>query len=457
MVFGRGQPDYIATGQPMSLRLSEIQTAGILFLLVALPLALGGVLPGARALLVAGTATLIGLEWLPRVLRGNGPEPREKAWLGLWLVVMALLAVQLLPLPQVVIAQLGAYTDAYRSLSDLPLERLSPVPERTFHLAAIFTAYWMIAWMVARLPSRNLGWIAAGLIGIASFQALYGILTASRQEETIFGLWSRRSQLGDATGSFANHNHFAGLLALAWPVGLAQLGFGGASRRRRPARLACAFLFFLVVAVALVASHSRMGLLAALAGLSAWLLFSPDLARIVAAPRRSWLAGVMAAAGVAGVIWFGMAPLVERFLELPTSQERFVVWRALQALPPRTWILGAGAGAFQDVFKMVQPAGMATSFAYAHNDWIEFLLDFGLVGTGVIAIATGFWWKRVRPVRFGRLQRAALAGIFAIAVHSLADFDLHVPGTALAFWVLVGVACNEHRAPTVWRQPAHVG
>ena len=76
-----------------------------------------------------------------------------------------------------------------------------------------------------------------------------------------------------------------------------------------------------------------------------------------------------------------------------------------------------------------------------------------MFGVAAIGATACLWWRRVRPAQFGPLQHGALAGIAAIAVHVLVDFDLHIPGTALAFWVLVGVATNGQLAAPAprWR------
>jgi O-antigen ligase len=123
-------------------------------------------------------------------------------------------------------------------------------------------------------------------------------------------------------------------------------------------------------------------------------------------------------------------------------------------LPARSWILGAGAGTFADVFKTVQPASLPKSFLYAHNDWIELLFDFGFLGLAAIGAAVALWWRKVRPERLDPLQQGALAGVLAAALHALVDYNLHVPGTAIAFWVLVGVAVNPNLTGRVERSHA---
>jgi len=428
-------------------RFRQVQVAGVALLAVGVPLTLGGVLPGTRALMVATVAGLAAGECLLRSLNGPGPDRWERGWAFPWLVLSSIVLLQVAPLPGSLQSILGAYPETLRWAKDAPISRLSPVPIASVAYWATFSCYWAVAWMVARFGQRQAHLLLGVLTALAVFEALYGIGALAQESDSIFGLWPRRDHVGDATGTFVNRNHFVGLLALCWPACLAWLlldrSEGGASWPE-PIRLGLALLFSLIVGTAIFCGHSRVGLLAALGGIATWLALSVPGRDARVNRRALWPCCAAPAAAVAGAVWFGSGRLIERFVELPIHQQRFLVWKSLLELPSQTWVLGAGAGSFGDVFKTVQPGRLATSYAYAHNDWLEFLCDFGIVGTGSIAVAVWLWWRRTRPHRLSSLQRGALAGVAAIAIHCLADFDLHVPGTALGFWVLVGVVANRH-------------
>jgi tetratricopeptide (TPR) repeat protein len=84
---------------------------------------------------------------------------------------------------------------------------------------------------------------------------------------------------------------------------------------------------------------------------------------------------------------------------------------------------------------------------WAHNDYLNLLADWGTVGgvvvlAGMVVFGAGLvrTWKYVRPPEndFGRglgnrsaFFLGASAGLLALAVHSVVDFNLHIPANAL--------------------------
>jgi O-antigen ligase len=84
---------------------------------------------------------------------------------------------------------------------------------------------------------------------------------------------------------------------------------------------------------------------------------------------------------------------------------------------------------------------------HAHNDYLEIAAEAGLTGgICLVVFVWGFavflfmrWLKRrdhfVRGVGLG-----CLMGILSILLHSLTDFNLHIPANAVYFVTLYGLA-----------------
>jgi O-antigen ligase len=78
----------------------------------------------------------------------------------------------------------------------------------------------------------------------------------------------------------------------------------------------------------------------------------------------------------------------------------------------------------------------------AHNDYLHFTSEVGLPLIAVmvwmiIALYRKGFIKLKNPSRLVRgITLGALSGITAILVHSISDFNLHIPANALLFTVL---------------------
>jgi O-antigen ligase len=102
-------------------------------------------------------------------------------------------------------------------------------------------------------------------------------------------------------------------------------------------------------------------------------------------------------------------------------------------------LTGAGFGSFREVFVGYVPAGEGFRWDHVHNDYVELLLE-----GGVIAAVLTLWLLVGYSRRLGRSLRGSapvsparlglLVGVAALAVHALVDFNHQVPANAL-LWV----------------------
>ena len=91
------------------------------------------------------------------------------------------------------------------------------------------------------------------------------------------------------------------------------------------------------------------------------------------------------------------------------------------------------------------PPGLRNHFTMAHNDYLHFVSELGLMLIPILI------WMIIALFRHGfmklgnlsRLVRGttlgAMSGIFAILVHSMVDFNLHIPANAILFTALTAV------------------
>lgn len=298
------------------------------------------------------------------------------------------------------------------------------------------------------------------LIFLGTVVAMYGIYQWLRHSETVWGLARPDAYYERASGSFICPNHLAGFLEMILPIALAVAVIG----RLTPARRICVVYASLVILVGLAASQSRGGWIAAAAGLMMLVLF---LLR-----TRGWR---WAALGLLVVVigtgqWLYSRSIEKRITEAQYSgnnkEIRFRLWSAAwQIWQKHPWV-GAGPDHFDFRYRQHRdPTNTAQGRpGRAHNDYVNTLADYGLVGLALALLPVGFgiWavkrcWPHVQRSgsEFGekKSNRAAIVlgastGLLALLVHSFFDFNLHIPSNAFLFATLLAVVMSHTRFAT---------
>ena len=91
-------------------------------------------------------------------------------------------------------------------------------------------------------------------------------------------------------------------------------------------------------------------------------------------------------------------------------------------------MLGTGLGTFDPAFRLYQPAGVTGRFDHAHNDWLETVMSFGVlgsipIGAGLLLCLAHPFAGRGAPVhrRPSRLRSTSAAGRGAASTSERAD------------------------------------
>lgn len=411
-----------------------LSTVGVVAIIAVIPVMQGGLVTATLPVL----SLLAGLAFLAecrRFLFEDKAAWKEAApWIYLWLGVSAYIFVQ----------------PAVRELLGLRLTVGGIDFTRTYWLQHVkywsfFTAYWLLAWTVSRQNRFPKDAIILAVIAMALFEALYGTIAFVNGQQTILGIWPKKSFGSSVTGTFYNRDHLAGFFGVAMPLGAAYLMSWrwSLNMRHLPIVKLCAAIFFLLVTgAALIGTASRLGIFSALVGLFLWAWLHARSEHGGAHWSRIWLIGLVLLPAFAGV-WFGPQHLIERLFQLDESTARLRIWGAMLDVPIKVWVQGIGAGSFADVFKLIQPLGYDKSVWRAHSEYLQFAFEFGLVGIALLAPLAIYWLRKCRPPELDTLQRGALAGVVAVMIHNIADFDMQVPGTAVMFWVALGILCSH--------------
>ncbi len=379
-------------------------------------------------------------------------------------LLTALALLQLCPLPAGFLSRFAGranYTGAcFSALSFAPYDSRNGL----LILLTCFVAFFL-AYVVSQDRSRKQRLIFA-LVALGVAEAFYGLAQYLMNVQKIFW-FTKKYDLEEATGTYINRNHFAGFLEMVLPFAvclamyegeklLARRKHGSGHAKKLTAKLTSdvktqAVILWLAVAVVLMAaivfSRSRMGLLAASASLL--VVFGLKMLQRKALPAVLGVAFVALSLCLAG--WIGLRPALSRFetlgQEFSGDQSRLSMWPGTLKLIAEHPLVGTGLGTFPVVYTEVQTTFLTQFVNHAHNDYLEITSDLG-IPAALLLFASIFFvlLHAVRAFLHGEgkygpaISLACVGSIVAILLHSLTDFNLHIPANALLFAVILGLA-----------------
>jgi len=272
-----------------------------------------------------------------------------------------------------------------------------------------------------------------------------------------------------ACGPFVDPDHFAGYLAMIFPLALACAVFPNLLTPRRASaafRIQCAVATF-VIFVAVLLSLSRAGWLGLMVGAAVMFVLAlpsgdAEVGSDSAPVRITGLRlAVLGTVGLlcAAVMFIGPdarlaaeARLNDTTSGLGTIAERFTTWRGGLHLLRDFPIFGVGLGAWSEIFSRYQLPPWNILFAdEAHNDYLQLLAESGAIGLLICG------WIAVRVTRaitagWNSLSLASLpivgalvAGLVAMGAIEFFDFDLRTPAVAILMVLMAGLAIRIMR------------
>lgn len=436
--------------------------SALLLLIVLSPLMRGGNRQVALLVLEAvGLAVLAGLAVSHSLRSGRGTRLLLLAFVvasPLWLAL-----AYLVPLPPDLWSAAGRaeYRDLLARAGLPPREwlPLSLVPDatRASLLAGIPVAAAFCAGYLARVGQLRA--IFSVLVIVAFAEVAFGLLQIAGGHGSVlyFGGYG-----GRPFGTFANANHYANYIAMALAA-YTWLGWTRVMQSRRerddgwvqgPLGRNAMIVWMaggVVLVLGVLMSRSRG---AALGGLPAGMLaFALAMTVCARSPRLRTVVLALAALLAAAMSLVGVELVVNRF-ELSglasAASVRSMLAAATMEGAWHFWPWGAGWGTYAAVFPRFQPAGLVGYADYAHHDFAQMLFEGGVFA---LLLMAAFGWLFVQRaavlVRAGLRQRAldraqmAAAmcglGLLGFLVHSLVEFNMHIPANAIAAALLAGV------------------
>lgn len=429
-----------------------------LILLVWIPIPLGSNRPWSWAVLEVWVLVL-SLAWLVGYMRGKwacGPVFQSAGPVQLLaLVWLGYVWLQLLPMPIELLVWISpeaarlhraASEPAALGLAPLTLDRHATLDAacKSTAYVAFFTLSLVLLQSRDRIRAASYALILSGVL-----QALYG------------AFMTLQGSAGPASGTFVNRNHYAAYLVMCLSVGIGVLIASLSGERsgswtmffRDMVRWMISpkmglRLLLVTMVIALVLTRSRMGNTAFFISLFATGVIGLMLSRRATRSMVVLLVSLVAIDVFIVGAYFGTEQVVERIGQTTAeAEDRDEVAHYALDMWKDYPVFGSGLGSFPVVFPRYSREGTPASYTHAHNDYLEFGAEVGVVGLAILGLmvvmsfAAALRAQHIRtdPVMRG-LSFAAMMTIIALMIHSAVDFNLQIPANALTFMQLLAFA-----------------
>lgn len=414
----------------------------LLFILLALFLWIAG---GASKGDAIGQSIVRATSWgclIVALLLGDGmPFRRGRAVLWFLAAALVLAALQLVPLPPDVWAALpgrALFAEANALAGGVaPWRPMAIVPSAALNALSSLVVPFAVLYLITMQPQVSDATMVRVLLVMIVAGAAVGLL-----QFVGVSLDTRFVNTGlEASGTFANRNHFALMTAFGFVV-LPVWAFLDDRRPgwRGPVTIALGTL----MALAILASGSRAGTALGAVSLACGLLLAQRPLRRMLARYPRWvgpvlLVGIVVVLG--GLILLSVAAdravSIDRALQVDTGQDmRSRALPTVLAMIANFLPWGSGLGGFDTLFRMNEPATLLkpTYFNRAHNDILEVVLDAGIPGALLLAAAILWWaWRSLRVWRRGNggaqamLPRLGSVLLLLVLLASAVDYPARTP------------------------------
>lgn len=287
-------------------------------------------------------------------------------------------------------------------------------------------------------------------------------------------LWFRVPRHGgDIFGPYVNKNHFANYVGMIIPVTIGYIFSRIVHEFRRVQgdsfwlrvknllvgdfvyKIIMQLFLVAVMVTAVIMSHSLLGTLSVLYGILFIIAF-------MLIKNRKALFGIIAVL----VIFIPMLisssgaemyiqQMYEKYMTF-TDSERLrldYLFDGMKMIRDYFWT-GTGLGTFWVIFPKYQTTAMGYLVDFAHNDYLQLYIETGVVAaTLLIGSFILYVIANLVPLLIARDKRSVhylmfgvIVGMIVMMMHSVGEFNFHIPANAVLFTILAALIWTMHRA-----------
>jgi O-antigen ligase len=395
-----------------------ILVAGLSALLIFTVLAFGGVDLWAIVILEIGSALLL-LFWIwPQISSGHIELKANRLYAPVVLFGL------------IIVVQVVFGLSAYVHITRFELWKYGS-----------YGSLFLLASQCERVGGHRLLTIL-GVFGF--FVALFALIQYLAYNGNIYWVWPA---LPSSFGPYVDHSHYAGLMEMLTPIPLAMALTHDAKRHRQ--------LLWMVAGILMAATIFVCGSRGGMTAFAVQIVFLAVLFVTRQSRRTTWTLFAICLAIATFVAWIDSDRVMKRMGSMwdPLTNSgvtsRLEVARDVPRMVRLRPIAGWGLGVFPIIYPQYRSFSTNLVVNQAHNDYLQALVETGILGSAcVVWFIVNLYRSGLRNVRaHSRVATVRalgpLVGCTGILVHSLSDFNLHIPANAALFFVLCGIASEQ--------------
>ncbi len=360
--------------------------------------------------------------------------------------------IQIIPLPPSIWTKLpghGVVVDGFK-LMELPLPWLpiSLAPERTlsslFDFLPPIAAFLLVVHLADYREKRIAVWT---VVIFAMLTVGLGLLQVNMEGGAFYFYAVTNPDL--PVGFFSNGNHQATMLLMALALSFALLSDLFSKGRSKSGAsfgprllLIISLILGLIIGLALNTSVAGYLLMPVVVSLSIAVVVFTKRVKIT----KMHVLGLLIALPFIGFVFWDLvflSPTMQGLvnnLSTEGDMTRVQVFAKTIEIIPKFFPFGSGLGSYQEIFRLYEDKNIITNVfsPHTHNDYLEFILEFGLVGIIAILSFVGYWGYKVMTLigsrrRVGVIGVAASIAILAVLLHSIVDYPLRTIAISTLF------------------------
>lgn len=260
---------------------------------------------------------------------------------------------------------------------------------------------------------------------------------------------------GEAHGTYLNRDHYSSFLAMSisliFSFTVIHIRNFLIDKERFVYVLLLVFLLLLTI-TSLAIARSRAGISLTIISFFINLIIFYKLLGKEGHPKK-WLL----LTPISGVLLIFLIPtthIINRFIGLdPAEDGRIEIFSNTIIAIKHFFPIGSGPGTFDEIYRNFQPIDQLNYINHAHNDYLELLMETGVVGIYVIfsffIIYFLYTYKLFQQIKnkvtdYSYIRVASFVATLIFLFHALVDFNFHTPANAIYFSLFLGIFVNKN-------------